>query len=126
MPALLLCTLAAIFSYPDIFFLSIGLLAVGTKKRLNDVNLKISRGKKFFFTSFGVVVTVIAAAVAFLLFMGSISGAGNKDLLRSAGIVIALPVAVPVLIVSMYALFTPGVAEETEHGPAPIYPRQSK
>jgi uncharacterized membrane protein YhaH (DUF805 family) len=118
-PAALSAGLAAASAVPDLFLIPLGILFVGMRKRLNDTGVKVSRGKKHVLGGLGIVAIVIAAAVAFVLFLGGISGMGNEGLLLMAAVVIAAPFVLPVAGTVVFALFAEGSPDENEHGPAP-------
>jgi len=116
-PAALFAGLAAASAIPDLFLIPVGILFIGVRKRLNDTGVKVSRGKKYVLGGLGVVAIVIAAAVAFVLFLGGISGMGDEGLLLMAAMVIAAPFVLPVGGTVLFALFAEGSPEENEHGP---------
>ena len=118
-PAALFAGLAAASAVPDLFLIPVGIQFVGVRKRLNDTGVKVSRGKKHVLGGLGVVAIVIAAVVAFVLFLGGISGMGNEGLLLMAAMVIAAPFVLPVAGSVLFALFAEGSPEENEHGPTP-------
>ena len=116
-PAALFAGLAAASAIPDLFLIPVGILFVGVRKRLNDTGVKVSRGKKHVLGGLGVVAIVIAAVVAFVLFLGGISGMGDEGLLLMAAMVIAAPFVLPVGGTVLFALLAEGSPEENEHGP---------
>jgi len=97
----------------------VGILFVGVRKRLCDTGVQVSRGEKRVLGGLGIVAVVIAAVVAFVLFLGGIPGMGDEGLLLMAAMVIAAPFVLPVAWTVLFGLFAQGSPEENEHGSTP-------
>lgn len=82
----------------------------------------MSKRKVFVLGALGVVGTLITTLVAFVLFLGGLSGGGNETLLRWAMVVFSLPVVLPSIIGLFFGLFKVAakISEERERFPGEV------
>ena len=114
LPAAIVFVLGADLEFSGL--IALWIFGAGLLKRMNDIN--VSRALIGGLVGSWWVVLIIAGVVAFVLFLGGISGAGNMDMLGTAALVIAVPMAA-ILLLPLFAGIKPGLPEENKHGPVP-------
>ena len=114
LPALIFLLIASIIEYAGL--LTLWLIIVGTIKRFHDFNL--GKDRIFAIGGFWVTAMVIVVLAAIVPFLGSISGSGNKAMLNTAGMIIAIPM-LSILLLPLFAGIKAGTPGENKYGPPP-------
>jgi ankyrin repeat protein/uncharacterized membrane protein YhaH (DUF805 family) len=118
-PVVLLIVLTAITSFLGLLYFCFWIFVAGATKRMHDVNLKFGRGAKFGVGFIWIISAIVAAAIAFVLFLGGISGLGNSGMIEDAALILIAPIVLPVLLIILIAFVAPGSTDANEYGPVP-------
>ncbi|MFT5453164.1 MAG: ankyrin repeat protein/uncharacterized membrane protein YhaH (DUF805 family) [Enterobacterales bacterium] len=114
-PALVVLSIGRFLS-EFIMYFALFILISGMAKRYHDTNIQIGSKFKTGFGCLWVIIVIVVVPIAFIMFLGGISGLGNMDLIEGAGMVLLLPV-LPILLAPLIVGLLPGSAEINRHGP---------
>ncbi len=114
LPALIFLALATVIPFAGLAALA--LICIGTVKRFHDFNI----GMVGLSGAVGiwVAVIVIAIPVAIVPFLGGISGLGNRGMIETAAMIVAIPMFA-IFLLPLIGGIKAGAPGENKHGPPP-------
>tara|TARA_R110000744_G_scaffold94876_1_gene183457 strand:+ start:23 stop:1537 length:1515 start_codon:yes stop_codon:yes gene_type:complete len=107
-----------VFHFSGVSFFCVWIAAAGFVKRLKDINVKNIGLKVISGLSIWVVISGIVVVVGIIYFLQGISGLGNKDLVESAALLLAIPILL-IILFPLIVSFIPGSSNENKYGSVP-------